>query len=148
MKRVFLFIICFHSLLITALHSQESTTKAGLSLATYELPTHRTSFTSTKTSNYYKLTFDEQKSTPTLVLNKRQIEQDNWLYLLATTLNAFNIGKTNNFGSIGLPSPVFDPLVNDLSGPNDYLLLQQHDFQRKNVLPTFIATPRFLQVRF
>jgi len=148
MKRLIWLIICLPIVLTTAVYGQTTTSKTGLSLATYKLPTTKNSFTNFSTSNYLQPVFDEQKSVPTLVLNKRQIAQDNLLYLLATTLSTLEVGNFNNFGSIGLPSPAFDPLVSDLSGPNDYLLLQQHDFQRNNVLPTFIAAPEALRLRF
>ena len=82
-------------------------------------------------------------------LNKRKLKRDKTLSLFVNAL--FLLNGTNqgpNFGSIGLPSPAFNPLVNDLSGPNDYLLLQQHEFQRNKLLPTLIAAPQALQLRF
>ena len=148
MKRFIFLIICLSIALIPTIYSQNTTKKVGLSLENYQLPTTKSGFTNFSTSNYYQPVFDKQKKMPTVVVNNRQLKKDNLLYLLAISLNSLNVGGTNNFGSIGLPSPAFDPLVSDLSGPNDYLLLQQHEFQRKNTLPVFIAAPRALQLRF
>jgi len=148
MKRLLFFIICLTIFLVPSSYSQVSTSQAGLSLETYQLPRNKTGFTNYSSSNYYQPVFDKKNTIPKLVVDKRQLKQDNLLYLLAITLSSFDGGNRNNFGSIGLPSPAFNPLVNTLNSPNDYLLLQQHEFQRNNVLPTFIAAPRALQLRF
>jgi len=150
MKRLIWLIICLPIALTTTIYGQTKTTpQAGLSLATYQLPTTKTGFTNFSTSNYYQPVFGEQKNVPKLVLNKQQVKRDKALSFIVNTL--FLLNGTNqgpNLGSIGLPSPAFNPLVSDLSGPNDYLLLQQHEFQRNKLLPTLIAAPQALQLRF
>lgn len=149
MKRIILLIICLQSLLMTPTYSQETSLSAGLSLATYELPAYQNGFTNFQTGDYYQPVIGEQKSVPTFVLNKVRLKKDKVLSLFVNTLYLFGAANSNNtFGSIGLPSPTFNPLVNTMSSPNDYLLLQQHEFQRNKLLPTFIAAPRALQLRF
>lgn len=148
MKRTFLFIICLTSLLLPSLYSQINPLQAGLSLATYELPTYQNGFTNFQAGAYYQPVIGEQKGVPKLVLNQRQLKKDKVISFVANTLYLLNAENNNNFRSIGLPSPAFNPLINDLSGPNDYLLLQQHGFQRNQLLPTFIAAPKALQLRF
>lgn len=149
MKRTFLFIICLTIGLISASYSQRTVRTAGLSLDSYELPTNRTGFTNFSSANYYQPVFSEQKSVPKLVLNQQKLKKDKVISLFVNSLLLLNASnQSNNFGSIGLPSPAFNPLINSLNGPNDYLLLQQHEFQKNNVLPMFIAAPKALQIRF
>ena len=149
MKRLFFFIICLTVLLVPSSYSQESAIEAGLSLETYQLPTYRTGFTNYSSSNYYQPVFGKQKSIPSLVLNQQKLKRDKIVFLLANTLNFLDVSRQpRNFGTIGLQSPTFDPLVTALSSPNDYLLLQQHESQRNKKLPTFITAPRALQIWF
>ena len=148
MKRTFLFIICLTSLPTSSLYSQTNALQAGLSVANYELPPYQNGFTNFQAGAYYQPIIGDQKSVPKLALNQRQLKKDKVISFVVNTLYLLNAGNNNNFGSIGLPSPAFNPLVNDLSSPNNYLLLQQHEFQRNNLLPTFIAAPKALQLRF
>lgn len=149
MKRVFIFIICFHVFLCPIVYDQIIATQAGLSLDSYELPTTQNDFTNSSTSSYYQVVIGEQKSMPTLALNKQRLKKDKILSLFANTLLLLSASnQSNNLGAVGLPNPAFNPLITDLSGPNDYLLLQQYETRRNNILPNFITAPKVLQLRF
>ncbi len=148
MKRTFLLIICLTSVLIPSVYSQATSLQAGLSLDSYEFTPYQNGFTNFQAGDYYQPVIGKQKSVPKLVLNQRQLKKDKALSFVVNSLYLLNAGNNNNFGSIGLPSPAFNPLITNMSSPNDYLLLQQHEFQRNNLLPTFIAAPKALQLRF
>jgi len=139
MKQTILITLFLILLLDINLYSQESRYEAGLSLETYELPKNRSTFSNFSQSRYYNLFLSQENIVPTLAFNQKLLKKDRWRSLLVNTLYLFGSTTTNNLGSFGIPSPAHNPLINTLNNSNDYLLLQQHNFQRVNKLSIFIG---------
>ena len=148
MKRIFSFIICYIAFYSIPLVGQVVDDATGLSLANYELPKLRTEF-APKSFEYYQPNQSEKSYLPNLTLNRQDLKRAKQFSIFANTLYLLSsLNNANNFGSIGRASPAFNPLINPANNANDYLLLQQHQFQRIGANPLFLAAPKALQLRF
>ena len=148
MKRTILLFISLMFFTVGTIWGQQTSTKVGLTAEFYELP-RSTHSSAAFSSNFYDPIIGNQQFAPTLKFNDKKGKQAKWSAIFANALQlAASFNHSIPFGSIGRTSPVFNPLINPANNANDYLLLQQHNFQRNDNIPLYITLPRALQVRF